>query len=173
MKRITLGILAFLISFSAFSQNKEMNKFFNNLEESSDYAVVKVNKEMFQLLAAMNAEGDSPELKELVRDLNEITILVDEEGKADDYSAFQSLVSKNKLTEYMSMKDDENTVNLYSGGSAENGKLDGIVLSVKSLTETVFIHVDGKVDLAALGKVMRDLDMDIDGMEYLKKVDKK
>ena len=171
MKKITIAILAIFISMSAFAQNKEMAKFFNKLEDSDKYAVVKVNKEMFQLLAAMNAEGDSKELKQLVRDLDEITILINEDGTADDYSAFQSLVNKNKLTSYMSVKDDENTVNLYSGGSAEDGKLDGIVLSVKSDQESVFIHVDGKVDIAALGKVMRDMNVNIDGMEYLKNID--
>lgn len=173
MKKVILGILSLFIFTTSFSQLGEMNKFFEGLESSSDYAAVKVNKEMFQLLAAMNGEGESKELKQLVRDLNEITILINENGGDSDYDKFQSLVSSNKLTSYMSFKDNSSNVNLYSGGTTDDGKLKGIVLSVKDVGETVFIHVDGLVDLAALGKLTKDMDINIDGLEYLKDIDKK
>ncbi len=173
MKKVILGIIGLFLITSVYSQNGEMNKFFDELEESSEYAAVKVNKEMFQLLAAMNGDSESKELKALVRDLDEITILINENGGNDDYSKFQSLVKGNKLTSYMSFKDEGSNVNLYSGGTTDDGKLKGIVLSVKETDQTVFIHVDGLVDLAALGKLTKDLNIDIDGLDYLKDIDKK
>ena len=173
MKKVIIGIFITFLFTSAYSQNREMNNFFSGLEESSNYATVKVNKEMFQLLAAMNGDSESKELKALVRDLDEITILINENGGTDDYSKFQSLVKGNKLTSYMSFKDEGSNVNLYSGGTTDEGKLKGIVLSVKDEDQTVFIHVKGLVDLAALGKLTRDMNIDIDGLEYLKDIDKK
>jgi hypothetical protein len=173
MKKVILAIIGLFLFTSVFSQNREMNKFFDGLEENSSYATVKVNKEMFQLLAAMNGDGENKDLKRLVRDLNEITILINENGGNEDYSKFQSMVKGNNLTSYMSFKDEGSNVNLYSGGTTDDGKLKGLVLSVKDDDQTVFINVDGLVDLAALGKLTKDMNIDIDGLEYLKDIDKK
>ncbi|MEE9373362.1 MAG: DUF4252 domain-containing protein [Saprospiraceae bacterium] len=173
MKKVIFGIIGLFLFTTVFSQNSDLNKFFSSLEDSKEYAVVKVNKEMFQLIAAMGGSGDSQEIKDLVKDLNEITILINKDGGETEYSKFQSLVSRTKLTSYMSFKDEGNTVNLYSGGTTSDGKLKGIVLSVRDKNETIFINVDGLVDLAALGKVTKNMNIDIDGLEYLKDIDKK
>ncbi len=173
MKKIILG-LCFLLAYSfGFSQTKrapykEVNSFLKGLEKGSEYAVVKVNKEMFELLAAMDIESNGENIKDLIEGLKEITILVKEDGGKEDYEKFQRLIKSSSLKSYMSVKDEDANVNLYSAGTTDDGKLNGIVLSVSEDDETVFVHVDGQIDLAALGKLTKGLD--INGLDQLKRL---
>lgn len=170
MKKVILGLcLLFTVSLG-YSQS--VTQFFKNLEKSSEYAVVKVNKEMFELLTAMDSDlQKEKDVQELINGLNEITILIKENGGKSDYDKFQGLVSSNGLKSYMSVKDDDNNVNLYSEGTTSDGKLKGVVLSVNDGEQTIFINVDGLVDLSALGKLTKDIN--IDGFEQLRNLEKK
>ena len=170
MKKIIFG-LALLLFFSVgYSQDPDIKTFFKELEKSNDYAVVKVNKEMFQLLAAMDTELENGEVQELIDGLNEITVLINEEGSETDYNKFQSMVTSKKLTSYMSFKEEGKNVNLYSQGTTSDGKLKGIVLSVKDGKQNIFINVDGLISLSALGKLTKDIH--IDGFDQLKDLEK-
>lgn len=172
MKKVIFGLILSFLFTTGYSQNKEINKFFNKLSSTDGYSVVKVEKEMFQLLAAMNTEINDQELKDLMDGLNEITVLINEKGGGtDDYSKFMGIVESTSLKSFMSFKEEGSNVNLYSSSITDDGKLNGIVLSVQDGDETIFINVDGVVNLSALGKLTKDLD--IGGLNHLKDYDEK
>ena len=166
MKKIILALTLVIAYSTAFTQPPKIKSFFKNLEDGNEYAVVKVNKEMFELLGAMDTEIDGQSIEELVKGLEEITVLIKEGGSEKDYNKFQSLIKSSGLKSYMSFKDVDNDVQLYSSGTTEDGKLDGVVLSVNEGDQTIFVNVNGYVDIKALGKLTKD--MNINGLDRLK-----
>ena len=171
MKKILFVIAALFISLGAFAQSKNIDKFLNSLEDGDEYGVVTVNKEMFKLIASMDADFDEEEgLKELVRDIKLLKIyILEDEASYDDFKQVHEMARGSSMTELLSVKDGAERVYLYTNSSGDDEYVKDLLLLVRDDDQNVFIKMDGRINLKSLAKLTDN--MNIDGFEHLRKID--
>lgn len=169
MKKIVFVFAAFLIGTSLMGQSIE--RFLNSLEDGDDYGVVTVNKEMFKLIASMDADFNEEEgLKELVKDIKLLKVyILENEASIEDFKKLHDMARSSNMTELLSVKDGAERVYLYTNSSGEDEYVRDILLLVRDEGQNVFIKLDGKINLKSLAKLTDN--MDIEGFQYLKKID--
>lgn len=171
MKKILFVFAALFLSMNVDAQS--IDKFLNNLEAGDEYGVVTVNKEMFKLIASMDADFDEEEgLKELVKNIKLLKVYILEDGASlEDFNKLHALAKASSMTELLSVKDGAERVYLYTNSTGDDDYVKDILLLVRDEGQNVFIKMDGSVNLKSLSKLTDS--MNIDGFEHLKKIDRK
>ncbi|MEL6390324.1 MAG: DUF4252 domain-containing protein [Bacteroidota bacterium] len=167
MKKVIATLLSICFVFSLYGQN--FNSFFDKLEDSDDYAVVTVNKEMFRMLASFSADLDDKGIRELVRNIDMLKIYINEDnGTFEDFKEIKTMATGTSLTNLISVKSANERVELFTNPVGDEGVVDGLLLLVHEGDQNVFIKMDGRINLDDLARLTES--MDIDGFDQLKKI---
>ena len=172
MKNIFVIITAVVLSMSTTLSAQSINSFFNDLEDRDDVAIVSVNKEMFKMFASMDIDVDGANVKDIVKDINSLKIYIQEENA--DYETFKTargIAQSSSMSELLSVKDGSERVYLYTDQSDGDNYVKNLFLMVRDTDQNVFIRLDGRVNLDDLSKLTDNIG--IDGLEHLKKIEKK
>lgn len=169
MKKISILLAAFVFSMSIQAQS--IQSFLEDLDDSDDYGVITINKEMFKMIASFDVDlgEDEAAIKDLINDIKRVRIFMNEEtGTYDEYKEIKGIASQSSMDNLVSVKDGGERVDLFTNPTSDDGVVDGLLLLVRENTHNVFIHMDGKINLKTLAKLTEKLD--IDGLEHLKKI---
>ncbi len=169
MKKIFFVIAALFIGTALPAQS--IDKFLKGLEDGDQYGVVTVNKEMFKLIASMDADFNKEEgLKELVKDIKLLKVYILEDGATiEDFSKLRDLAVQSKMTELVSVKDGSERIYLYTNSTGDDEYVRDILVLVREDNQNVFLKLDGKINLKSLAKLADN--MNIEGLDSLKKLD--
>ena len=163
-------ITGLLLTFSVSAQS--LTSFFNDLEDRNDIAIVSVNKEMFKMIAAMDVDFEDAGLKELIKGINSLKIYIQEDNADNEiFKQARSLAQNASMAELLSVKDGIEKVYLYTDSSGNSEYVKNLLLMVHDEDQNVFIRIDGTIKLSELSKLTDKVG--IDGLEHLKKIDKK
>lgn len=170
MKTYISFITGLLLTFSVSAQS--LTSFFNDLEDRNDIAIVSVNKEMFKMIAAMDVDFEDAGLKELIKGINSLKIYIQEDNADNEiFKQARSLAQNASMAELLSVKDGSEKVYLYTDSSGNSEYVKNLLLMVHDEDQNVFIRIDGTIKLSELSKLTDKVG--IDGLEHLKKIDKK
>ncbi len=171
MKKFIIILAASFLAFSIQAQSVE--SFLEGLEDSDDYGVITINKEMFKMVASFDVDlgDDEHAIKDLINDINKVKVYINEDsGTYEEYKEIKGLASSTSMENLISVKDGGERVDLFTNPTAQDGVVDGLLLIVREDDQNVFIHMDGKINLQDLAKLTEKLD--IDGLNHLKKINK-
>lgn len=178
MKKLTSIILAGLLAFVSFSQaeNIESNPGYLDFSEyltvSIDDSVTEVNlKGPLLKIAASLAKFESQEAYEVLSGIKLVRVHVFEvtDSNRDEFDASvagiaDTLTNKN-WDELIKVKDGDETVSVFARMRDEDA-FTGLVVSVRSGDEAVFVNIVGEVELEALANLGDHLD--VPGLDVLK-----
>ena len=169
MKKISILLTAFI--FSIGLQAQSINSFLEKLDDSDDYGVITINKEMFKMIASFDVDlgEDEGAIKDLINDIQKVRIFINEDtGTYDEYKEIKSIAGGSSMENLISVKDGGERVDLFTNPTSVDGVVDELLLLVREKTHNIFIHMDGKINLKTLAKLTEKLD--IDGLQHLKKI---
>lgn len=170
MNKLMITLLMAVMSLSVNAQS--INKFFDDLEDRDDVAIVTVNKEMFKMIAAMDEDFKEEGLEELIKSINHLKIYVDEEGASyEEFKQIRTMARDKSMAELLSVKDGAERIYLYTDKSDGEHYVKNLLFMMHDGDQNVFIRLDGRVNLRTVSKLTDK--MGIDGLEHLKKIDDK
>ncbi len=164
MKAITFFI-AMMLATWAGAQNDAISKYFQKYVDDERFTVVYVSGKMFDLVNKMELQLNDEKadaIKEVVKDLKGVRILVAEENGLQLYSEALQTINTKEYEPMMSVRstDNENVQFLVK----ENGNnLSEMLLLVGSEDEFVLISFIGNLDLEKLGKLTKAYQEDAAG----------
>ena len=170
MKKIISLLSTTLLLVSLQAQS--INNFLSGLEDGDDYGVVTINKEMFKMISAFDVDlgDDEDAIRDLIRDINKVRVFINEEnGTYDEYKEIKGIAQNSSMENLVSVKSGSERVDLFTNPTQSDDIVEGLLLLVREDTQNIFIHIDGKINLKHLAKLTEKLD--IDGLEYLNKID--
>ncbi|WP_238988405.1 DUF4252 domain-containing protein [Aureibaculum marinum] len=179
MRTLILALTLMVTPLLIFAQST-----FDKFADMDDVSVVTVNKKMFELMGKVAGETeDAKEYIDLVKGLNNLRVLATENKAiaADMKSKVSGYLKSAKLSELMSVKDQEGNVKIYirEGKDADHVKelfmfVDGISADLGGSdrkAEAVIVSITGDIDLNKISELTKQ--MNIQGGEHLKNVKKK
>lgn len=148
MKRVSLPLLALLISVSTFSQSNSFQALKNNFSDRPDVHSFTVNGFFCRMVLGMAGEW---EFKEAINDVQQIRLITipAEEFKAQGLSVngFKKLLAKDSFEELASIRDNGDDVNFYL---QSKGKKNRYMILVQQPDEVVVIEMKGDIDINLL-----------------------
>lgn len=174
MKKIFIVLLVAVASLAmpnqVQAQNDAIAKYFDKYMNDENFTVVYISSKMFEMFAKIDPDVDE-EVKEVIRDLKGLRILVREEGGLKYYKEAISKIDFNEYEELMTVRDDGTNVKFVV--KEEGDLIKELLLIVGGEDEFVLMSFTGKIDLAKISRLANDMEIDIDGLEHLEKIDKK
>lgn len=170
MKKIISLLSTTLLIISLQAQS--ITSYLSGLEDGDEYGVVTINKEMFKMIAAFDVDlgDDEDAIRDLIRDINKVRVFINEEnGTYEEYKEIKGIAQGTSMENLISVKDGSERVDLFTNPTSSDDIVDGLLLLVREESQNVFIHIDGRINLSHLAKLTDKLD--IDGLEYLQKID--
>ena len=172
MKQIFIVLIVAVASLAmpnqVQAQNDAISKYFDKYMDDESFTVVYISSKMFEMFAKIDPDVDE-EVKEVIRDLKGLRILVREEGGLKYYKEAIKKIDFNEYEELMTVRDDGTNVKFVV---KEQGDLiKELLLIVGGDDEFVLMSFTGKIDLAKISKLAKDVEIDIDGLEHLEKID--
>lgn len=172
MKKLLIIVFALATGLVSFAQKPQIDQFFQKYEGKAGFTSVNVSEKLFSLFAS--ATSEDPELKSVVEGLKGIKVLVyeneDGNSKAGEYyKEFSSGFSANNYEELMTVNSETDKV-VILGKMASEKILDELLILCHADGEFVLVSIIGKIDIEKLSKLS---DMDIDGLDELKKIEDK
>lgn len=171
MKKILLSATALLAASMMYAQSSQIDQFFQKYEGKEGFTSVIVTEKLFSLVAS--ATEESAEWDALVDGIKGIRILVyeNEEGAATKsgqfYNEFMSTVNTSGFDELMNVTSETEKVKLY-GKSVTGSTLNDMLLVCDADGEFVMISILGAIDLSKISQIS---DLDIEGLDELKKIE--
>lgn len=172
MKKLILSAILFAAATSLFAQNAQIEQFYQKYEGKEGFTSVKITEKLFALAAS--ATGSDPDIQNVVDGIKGIQILVFENTEnnaksGEYYREFMSTVSTSNFDELMTVNSEGDKVKFY-GKMASEKVLNEMLLVCDSDGEFVMISILGEINMEDISKLS---EMDIDGLEELKKVEDK
>lgn len=162
-------IIAFLaMSFQGFSQSDAITKYFNKYVEDTSFTVVYISPKMFEMISKLSEEEVDPEVKQVIKDLKGLRVLVKEGNGTKYYDEVTKTLNLKAYEELMTVRDGDQNVRFLVKDKA--GVIEELLLLVGSPSEFVMISFVGKIDLDKIAKLAKTTD--IEGLEHLEKVGK-
>jgi hypothetical protein len=171
MKKVSLIIVACMISVASYAQNTEFMKFFDRYSQDESFTVVSVNQRMIGLLSNIEVDGeDEKAFMEAVTKLKGIKLIAKEDTPEGQkfYQEAKKAFDKS-YDELMSIRDGGSDMRFLIKESG--GKISELVMLVGSDSSFVAASLFGEIDLKNISKLAKG--MKIDGMEHLEKLDEK
>lgn len=154
---------------SIWAQQDAITKYFEQYMDDEKFTMVYITPKMFQMISKLNLKDkEGQELKEVLQDLRGLRILHTEENGLQYY---KEAMSKFKTQEYellMSVRDKNENVRFWT--KEKDGIIDELLMLVGEPEEFTLISFIGKINLDKLSKLSNNID--VDGMEHLKKLKK-
>ena len=174
MKLLMPSILLLTLSFfaphqSVFGQADAIERFFKDYQDNSDFSVVYVSPKMFEMFTkATNGQKDQ-EIIDIVKDLKGLRVLTTKANPNKYYNEATNRINLNMYQELITVRDKGTNVRFVTKES--NDIIEELVLLVGGQNEFVLMSFVGKIDLNKIAKLASKLDLN--GAEYLDKVNKK
>lgn len=172
MKNIFIVLLVAVASLAmpnqVQAQNDAITKYFDKYMDDESFTVVYISSKMFEMFAKLDADVDE-ELKAVIKDLKGLRILVRDEGGLKYYKEAIKKIDFNKYEELMTVRDEGTNVKFVV--REEGDIIKELLLIVGGEDEFVLMSFMGKIDLAKISKLAKGLELDIDGLEHLEKID--
>jgi hypothetical protein len=164
-----LTALALCVGTGVFAQDDAIGKFFGKYVDDDRFTVVTISPRMFHLMAKVNWDTVSQDVKQTLQNIQSFRLLSTETTPRVFYKEALSLFDKSQYEELLTVRDkNEDTRFLVREAGGVIKEL--VMVSVDDTSFTVLNFV-GIIDLDALSKFSGDLS--IHGMEHLKDVHKK
>lgn len=165
-----LVCLPFLLSGPGLrAQDDAIGRFFGKYVEDSSFSLVSVSPKMFRLLAKVNWDSVSPDMRETIQKLHSLRILSTSTTPTRFYKEALSKIDLKEYEELITVREkNSNTRFLIRENKGTITEL--VMISVDEGDFTLLSFV-GDIDLDKLSKLSST--MSIKGMENLKNVKKK
>jgi len=172
MKQIFIVLLVAVASLAmpnqVQAQNDAISKYFDKYMDDESFTVVYISSKMFEMFAKIDPDVDE-EVKEIIRDLKGLRILVRDEGGLKYYKEAIKKIDFNEYEELMTVRDEGTNVKFVV--KEEGDTIKELLLIVGGADEFVLMSFMGKIDLAKISRLAKDVDIDIEGLEHLEKID--
>ena len=172
MKNIFIVLLVAVASLAmpnqVQAQNDAISKYFDKYMDDENFTVVYISSKMFEMFAKIDPDVDE-EVKEVIRDLKGLRILVRDEGGLKYYKEAIKKINFDEYEELMTVRDDGTNVKFVI--REEGDIIKELLLIVGGDDEFVLMSFMGKIDLAKISRLAKDMEIDIDGLEHLEKID--
>lgn len=169
IKRFRILALLLICSTGLHAQDDAIGKYFGKYIEDSRFTVVSVSPKMFRLLAKVNWDTVSQDLKQTVTKLKSLRILSTETTPRVFYKEAMSKIDMKEYEELITVRNKDEDVRFVvkeSGGVIH--ELLMIAVDQEGFTLMSFV---GDIDLDRMARLSST--MSIKGMENLKNVKKK
>ncbi len=165
---IALIAMAVMMPNQAQAQNDAISKYFEKYMDDESFTVVYISSKMFSMFAKLDPDVDQ-DVKDVIKDLKGLRILVRESEGKKYYKEAIKKIDFNEYDELMTIRsEDENVKFLIK----ENGDIiEELLLIVGGNDEFVLLSFVGKIDLAKISKLAKDIDIDVNGLDHLKNLD--
>lgn len=171
MKKLFILTGLFALTISICGQSPSFQSLADKYAGEEGYTYVYITEYMFELAGAF-AENEDPEVKEMMHNLKSL-IVISASGEvnakrnirfADEVSA---AMPDNEYKVLLKVKDGEEDVGILANESA--GIIKELIITVKSPDEDLLLVLTGNIDLKAISKLTKT--MDIEGLDQLKHVE--
>jgi hypothetical protein len=171
MKRFKLRTWVLLLSLllagrAGFAQDDAIGKFFGKYVDDDRFTVVSISPKMFRLMAKVNWDTVSPDLKETVSKLTSLRILTTSTTPMVFYKEALEKIDRKEYEELITVRSKQDNVRFLVKESG-NTIHELLMVSVGDDGFTMLSFV-GDIDLDKLSRLSSD--MGIKGMENLKDV---
>jgi Domain of unknown function (DUF4252) len=158
-----------LLSAGSFAQDDAIGKFFGKYVDDSRFTIVSISPKMFRLLAKVNWDTVSPDLKQTVAKLQSLRILNTSTTPELFYKEALTRIDRKEYEELITVRSSKDNVHFMV---KESGDLihELLMIAVDQDGFTLMSFV-GDIDLDKLSRLSSK--MDIKGMENLKNVKRK
>ncbi len=137
--------------------------------DDTAFTVVYISPKMFEMIAKLGESEMDKEVKEVIKDLKGLRILVSERNGMKYYNEATKTLDLKSYDELMTVRDgDENVRFVVKEDGA--GTISELLLLVGSVDEFVMMSFVGKINLEKISKLSKSAD--IEGLEHLEKVKK-
>lgn len=157
-KIISIISISLFIFTSSWAQNDAIERFFNNYEDSDDFASVYVSPRMFEMVAKVAGEEMEGDLAEVVRDLKGLQILKTEVEPLKYYNEAKSKLPMDEYELLVKVKEEKQNVRIFSKSSGDI--IDELLVLVGGSEEFILMSFVGKIDVTKLAKLAKSLDID-------------
>lgn len=174
MKRFALLFIAFLgiamaMPQQAQAQNDAISKYFEKYMDDESFTVVYISSKMFKMFAKIDPDMDE-EVKDVIKDLRGLRILMKESDGKKYYKEAIKKIDFNEYEELMTVRTGDENVKFVI--KETNNIIEELLLIVGGDDQFVLLSFVGKIDLAKISKLTDEIDIDIDGLDNLKELNK-
>lgn len=170
MKYLML-LLVCSLSLGATAQNDAINKYFDQYLEDENFGMVYISPKMFALISKLDiddlADEDATIVVEVLKELNGLRFLSTEKNAYQHYKDALSVIPTPEYELLLTFRDDGENVRFWM--KEEGEKISELLLMIGSQKEFMLISFVGNIDLLKISRLAKVLD--IDGAEYLDKLD--
>lgn len=155
MKKIIMIALALLLCVASFAQNN--NTIYNKFSDKEGVSAVYVSQAMFRMIGKLPdlnmPEGDV-NLAPIMKEMNGMYILDCENAAVigELKSEVEKMVKKEKMELLLEVKEEGESVRIYTIGDAEN--ITSFVMTTSEQDEFVFIGLSGKMSRKDVEKLL-------------------
>ncbi|MBN1117562.1 MAG: DUF4252 domain-containing protein [Bacteroidales bacterium] len=170
MKKSVLFFTGLFIAITIKAQSPAVNSIIDKYAGQDGYTYVYISQNMFQLAATLTAKED-PEVSNFVGTIKQMVVLTKSfdslTGKTSEFvNEVEQAINKDDYKSLLVVKDGGDDVDILA--KEVNGKIEELLLTVKSDDEDVVLILSGQIDLNKVAKLSEKIE--IDGMEHLKLV---
>jgi Domain of unknown function (DUF4252) len=173
MKKLMMGVVMMTLAVSAQAQGDAINKFFAKYQDDESFTQVTVSSKMFSLFTNMDVKNkDDQDVLNAISKLKGLRVLAKENARnsRELYKEALSLIPAKEYEELMSVRDKDKDMKFYVKES-KPGVISELVMVAGGNEEFMMLSIFGEIDLKEISKIGSK--MDIDGLQHLKKMDKK
>ncbi|MBR9999282.1 MAG: DUF4252 domain-containing protein [Cyclobacteriaceae bacterium] len=172
--KITLITGLFLFALIINARSQAVEKFHEKFKDDSKYLCVSIESGLLKLLSNVKTEDkDTDEFLKAMAGINSVNIYkIDRNESSFDEASLRSFkkdIQKEKYEELMVVR--EGNTHLDFMVKENKGKISDLIMMVDEMDGFFLLTFSGEIDLATISRLSDKLD--IDGVEHLKKIDKK
>lgn len=172
MKTLITAMLAALLSVSTWAQNEDMENMpgyvdFGSLDAiyGEPRVMINIGGPLMQFMTLAAQSSDDPEAAALMQDLEGVRINIYNTGGNLDPALAQMTEAKAALEAaqwqpIIQVKEEGENVQMFS--RIEGDKMQGMAIMVVNAEEAVFLNILGTIDPSQVGRVMNQLNVDVD-----------
>lgn len=172
MKTILTTLLAMLLSAAAWAQDSDLVNTPGYVDFKSMNAIygeprvmINIGGPLMKLMATAAQHSDDPEAAALMKDLEGVRINIYNTGGNLEPALEQMAEARAALEELqwqpiIQVKEKDENVQMFT--RIEDDKMQGMAIMVVNAEEAVFLNILGTIDPSEVGRVMDQLNVDVD-----------
>lgn len=169
MRKLTI-LTGLVLTSLTWGQSTSFQALADKYSGIEGYTYIYITEYMFQLAGAIS-DNEDPEVKEMLKNLKSLIVIsASDELSANEKKRFSDEVSaampQKDYKILMKVKDGDENVEMLA--KETSGIINELIISVKSSNEDLVLVLTGNIDLKAISKLSKT--MDIEGLEQLEKV---
>lgn len=168
-KSLFTFVLACWVALGAQAQSDAIKKYFDRYADDEAFTVVHISSKLFELFAKVDPDMD-PGVSQVMKDLKGLRILVRESDGMRYYKEAAKMIDFDAYEELMTVRTDEENVRFYIKEGDQY--IEELLLLVGAPDNFVLMSFVGKIDLENIAKLTEGMDIDVDGIDHLKELEK-